>query len=239
MQQQQQQQHLPHSSDSREYRDQLMAQAARQQQLIQRSQAPRIIKYADPHGPHPSQIPDSHRHSRSSSTSSLDVDEMLLRATTGDEHGGAPNGTGPPYIDSPHHHQLNINQRRRTEREGESPRPHSANNDNGHPGHISTATNPYPQHPSNVSYPANQSAPVMNSLRQPTQSSQNQVIQTHIFAPVVTGAPTKKTKFPNTIQAGSGNGVGLPGISSRFCPISSLFFFIIRTVWVSQRTSTL
>ena len=191
---------------------------ARQQQLIPRSQAPRIIKYADPHGQHPSQVPDSHGHSRSSSTSSLDVDEMLLRATTGDEHAaaGTPNGTGAPYIDSTHHH-LNINQRRRSDRDDDSPRPHSANNSNGHPGHITTATNPYPpQHPSNVSYPANQSAPVMSSLRAPAQNSQNQVIQTHIFAPVVTGAPTKKTKFPNTLQAGPGSGVGLPGISFSF-----------------------
>jgi hypothetical protein len=47
-------------------------------------------------------ISDPHGHSRSSSASSLDVDEMLLCATTGDEHagGGAPNGSGTPYIDS-------------------------------------------------------------------------------------------------------------------------------------------
>ena len=179
---------------------------ARQQQLITRSQASRIIKYVDPHGQH-SQVPDPHGHSRSSSTSSLDVDEMLLRATTGDEHAGGTNG-GAPYIDSQHY--LTI-QRRRSDREDDPPRLHSPNNTNGHPGHITTATNPYPpQHTSNVSYPANQSAPVMNSLRAPAQTSQNQVIQTHIFAPVVTGAPTKKTKFPNTMQAGSG--AGLPGI---------------------------
>ena len=37
-------------------------------------------------------------HSRSSSTSSLDVDEMLLCITTGDEHarGGIPNGSELP-----------------------------------------------------------------------------------------------------------------------------------------------
>ena len=219
----QQQQHLLHSSDSRDYPDQFLARARQQQQMIPRSQAPRIIKYADPHGQHPS---DVHGHSRSSSTSSLDVDEMLLRATTGDEHaGGAPNGSGTPSIDSAHHH-LNINQRRRSEREGDSPRPHSANNGNGqNPAHMTTATNPYPpQHPSNVSYPANQSAPVMNSLRPPAQSGQNQVIQTHIFAPVVTGAPTKKTKFPNTIQAGPGGGAGLPGMSFYFSLLSFLLF---------------
>jgi hypothetical protein len=148
---QQQQQHL-HSSDSRDYQEQFMVRA-RQQQIISRSQGPRIIKYADPHGQHPS---DSHGHSRSSSTSSLDVDEMLLRATTGDEHAVAPNGSGTPCIDSAaQHHHLNFIQRRRTDQEGDSPRPHSANNDNGqqHPAHITTATNPYPpQLPSNVSF---------------------------------------------------------------------------------------
>ena len=119
----QQQQHLPRSSDSRDYQEQYLARA-RQHQLIQRSQAPRIIKYADPHGQHPSQRPDSHDHSRSSSSSSLDVDEMLLRATTGDEHcEGMPNGTGAPYLDSSHHSHLNINPRRRNERDGDSPRP--------------------------------------------------------------------------------------------------------------------
>jgi hypothetical protein len=81
----QQQQHLRCSSDSRDYQEQYLARA--RQQLIQHSQAPRIIKYADPHGQHLSQRPDSHDRSRSSSSSSLDIDEMLLRATTGDEHG--------------------------------------------------------------------------------------------------------------------------------------------------------
>jgi hypothetical protein len=221
---QQQQQHLLHSSDSRDYQEQFLARA-RQQQLIPRSQAPRIIKYADAQGQHPT---DAHGHSRSSRTSSLDVDEMLLRATAGDEHagGGAPNGSGAPYIDSTHHH-LNINQRRRSDREGDSPRPHSANNGNGqNPAHITTTMNPYPpQLPSNVSYPANQLAPVMNSLRPPPQSGQNRVIQTHIFAPVVTGAPTKKTKFPNTIQAGPGSGAGLPGMSFYCCSFFSTLLF--------------
>ena len=73
---------------------------ARQQQLITRSQASRIIKYADARRQHsPGQVPDPHGHSRSSSTSSLDVDEMLLHATTGDGDAGGTNG-GAPYINS-------------------------------------------------------------------------------------------------------------------------------------------
>jgi hypothetical protein len=65
----QQQQHFLHFSD---YPEQFLTRA-RQQQLIPRSQVPRIIKYEDAHGQHPS---DSHGHSRCSSTSSLEVDEI-------------------------------------------------------------------------------------------------------------------------------------------------------------------
>jgi hypothetical protein len=37
------------------------------------------------------------------------------------------------------------------------------------------------------------------------QGSQGHVYTTHVFAPVVTGAPTKKSKFPNTaVNAGAG-----------------------------------
>ncbi|KAF8148898.1 hypothetical protein B0H34DRAFT_202142 [Crassisporium funariophilum] len=193
-------------------------------QTQQQRLEPRVLKYGGGHGhAHHGQQHHSHSHSRSashSSQSSLDVDEMLLRATTGDEHAGGgagtPNGSGTPYVDSPHHHHLGRSstmphRRSRGDRDGESPRPHS----NGpHPG-ITTATNPYPpQHPSNAAYPANQSAPAqpaMSSLRGPGGAGQQaggegrtgQVIQTHIFAPVVTGAPIKKPKFPNTIGVGS------------------------------------
>ena len=87
-----------------------------------------------------------------------DLDEMSLR-TTGDEYGGGiPNGSGPPYRD------LNINRQRRREREADSLRPIPASNIDGHPAHLTTATNPYPQHSSSgVSYPINQSAPAMSS----------------------------------------------------------------------------
>jgi hypothetical protein len=90
-----------------------------------------------------------------------------------------PTDQEPPA--SIQHIITSISPRRRRDREGDSPKPHSANNGNGqNPGHITTTTNPYPQHTSNVSYPANQSAPVMNFLRPTAQSSQNPVIQTYI-----------------------------------------------------------
>jgi hypothetical protein len=55
---QQQLQHLLHPFDSRDYQEQFLARA-RQQQLFIRSQAPRIIKYADAQGQYPS---DAHGH---------------------------------------------------------------------------------------------------------------------------------------------------------------------------------
>jgi hypothetical protein len=128
----------------------------------------------------------SFRFPCSSSTSSLDVDEILLHATTGDEHagGGAPNGSGTPCINSTHHH-LNINQRRRSDREGDSPRPHSAINGNGqNPGHITTTTNPYPpQHPSNISYPANQNIPSSQCSDQFIYCSDTILMHHHLIIP--------------------------------------------------------
>ncbi|KAF8972018.1 hypothetical protein BDZ97DRAFT_1008045 [Flammula alnicola] len=205
-----------HSVD-REYQEQIRVQQQLQaRQHLQRphapSQEPRIIdrRYGattaqyQGHG----HRPHSHSHSRSgshSSASSMDVDEMILKATTGDEAAGGPAPNGRPYLDSPHHqHHLGVplsqlstaSHRRRSEREADSPRPPTA-----HPSPpLGTSNNPYPpQQPHPVtaasSYPASQSAP--GSMRT-VQGSQSHVYTTHVFAPVVTGAPTKKTKFPNT-----------------------------------------
>jgi hypothetical protein len=58
---------------------------------------------------------------------------------------------------------------------------------------VPTSNNPYPP-----AYPASQSAPgSMRSIAGGSSGSQV-LLATHVFAPVVTGAPTKKTKFPNT-----------------------------------------
>ncbi|KAF8148901.1 hypothetical protein B0H34DRAFT_863237, partial [Crassisporium funariophilum] len=110
-------------------RQQAQAQQQQQQQLMQTQQQPlepRVLKYGSHGGGH------GHAHHGShSSQSSLDVDEMLLRATTGDEHAGGgagtPNGSGTPYVDSPHHHHLGRSstmphRRSRGDRDGESPR---------------------------------------------------------------------------------------------------------------------
>ncbi|PPQ90587.1 hypothetical protein CVT25_006107 [Psilocybe cyanescens] len=210
-----------------------------QQAVLQRraggASAPeaRIIdrKYGQPHGASHNRAA-SPGHSRSgshSSSGSMDVDEMLIEATTGDTGNGTPNGAGRGYLDSPHHHpqqhqqshQHHLNQqlvasevRRRSERDA-SPRAYPSSNISNSNNIAVTSANPYPpQHPSSTSYPANQSAPV--SLRssgtlQASPQNQSQASHVnHVFAPVVTGAPTKKTKFPNT-PVGSITGPGLSG----------------------------
>ncbi|CAA7268752.1 unnamed protein product [Cyclocybe aegerita] len=179
----------------------------------------------------------SRSHSRSgshSSASSLDVDEMLLRATAGDEgspvqghpHPGmvqAPNGRYYDHM-QPQQPQPQQQQQGQAQTVGQPSRRRSEREEvQGHPNHI---VQPYPQH----AYPANQSAPPGHLASAPgvaiapappappgvlppgTAAAQaaaartgSHVYTTHVFAPVVTGAPTKKSKFPNTAMASAAN----------------------------------
>ena len=131
---------------------------------------------------------------------------MIIKASTADEVAAANNGgaagyppqyqhlqsqqhlgvqpSGSSSISSPHRRARVLERDR--ERGDASPRPNTS-------PPVPTSNNPYPP-----SYPASQSAP--GSLRSVAGgSSGSQVLlTTHVFAPVVTGAPTKKTKFPNT-----------------------------------------
>ncbi|KAH9483345.1 hypothetical protein JR316_0005451 [Psilocybe cubensis] len=221
-------QYVASAGQQQEYSDQIRMRQQQQQAMLQRRAGgasmpeARIIdrKYGQPHGgstPH-------HRaaspggggagHSRSgshSSSSSMDVDEMLIKATTGDEGvgstntngnsnsnsngNGTPNGAGRGYLDSPHHnphahHHSNAHahaqgglRRRDRENEDSSPRPYANSGNSGYagPGYTSSG----------------QPLRASGTLQQ--ASAQNQANHVnHIFAPVVTGAPTKKTKFPNT-----------------------------------------
>lgn len=136
--------------------------------------------------------PSTHSRSGShSSASSLDVDEMLLRATTGGEEQGAPlNVNGARYYDTPQSQGVASGRRKDTE----SPRP---------PGATGVAS-PSHYQPAPTGYPTN---PPSGALRG-VQGSQGHVYTTHVFAPVVTGAPTKKSKFPNTAL---NSGPGIPG----------------------------
>lgn len=114
---------------------------------------------------------------------------MIIRAAA-EEHAHPSNANGARYYDHISQSQLTPSGRRR---DGDSPRPP------GGPSIASSTNNYTPSTP--ASYPANQSAP--GSLRN-VQGSQGHVYTTHVFAPVVTGAPTKKSKFPNT-AANTGN----------------------------------
>jgi hypothetical protein len=117
---------------------------------------------------------------------------MLIRSTTGGEEQGVPlNANGTRYYD-PSQSQAVPSGRRK---DVESPRP---------PGASSVpATNHYQTAP--IGYPTN--SPSSGTLRG-VQGSQGHVYTTHVFAPVVTGAPTKKSKFPNTAL---NSGPGIPG----------------------------
>ena len=121
---------------------------------------------------------------------------MIIRAAA-EEHAHSSNTNGARYFDPISQSHLAPSGRRR---DGESPRPP------GGPG-VASSTNHYSQS-APASYPANQSAP--GSLRN-VQGSQGHVYTTHVFAPVVTGAPTKKSKFPNTAA-----NTGVPGESYQF-----------------------
>ena len=155
---------------------------------------------------------ESSSHSRSgshSSASSMDVDEMIIKASTADEVAAANSGAAgypPQYqhlqsqqhpgvqaagslpVSSPHRRARGLERDR--ERGDGSPRPNTS-------PPVPTSNNPYPP-----SYPASQSAP--GSMRNVAGSSSGSqvLLTTHVFAPVVTGAPTKKTKFPNTPGVG-------------------------------------
>jgi len=209
------QQQVQSPSDTRgEYSEAYRARAqqhianSRQQQLQQQQPEPRIIdrRYGSSLAlpPH-----ESSSHSRSgshSSASSMDVDEMIIKASTADEVAAANNGGAAGYppqyqhlqsqqhlgvqpagsssISSPHRRARGLERDR--ERGDDSPRPNVS-------PPVPTSNNPYPP-----PYPASQSAPgSMRSVAGGSSGSQV-LLTTHVFAPVVTGAPTKKTKFPNT-----------------------------------------
>jgi hypothetical protein len=141
-------------------------------------------------------ISRSRSRSRASNTSSLDVEEMLLQATTTTTVGGAPgemerrsSGTGSDGGGFQHH-------RPRSNRM----RPISPSSD--------ILYSQRSQRLPSFSGEGGGSAPQLNS-------GQQQTYQTHIFAPPVTGAPVKKSKFMPTsvgsVPPGTGNGNGSAG----------------------------
>jgi len=181
-----------------------------QQQQPQQQPEPRIIdrRYGSSLALPPRESSSHSRSGSHSSSSSMDVDEMIIKASTADEVAAANNGgagyppqyqhlqhlgvqpSGSSSISSPHRRARGLERDR--ERGDGSPRLNTS-------PPVPTSNNPYPP-----SYPASQSAPASGSMRSVAGgSSGSQVLlTTHVFAPVVTGAPTKKTKFPNTPGVG-------------------------------------
>jgi len=122
---------------------------------------------------------------------------MIIKASTADEVAAASNGGAYP---PPQYHQQHpgvqpsvsssllspLRRASRLERGDESPHAHAS---------PPMTNNPYPP-----PYPASQSTPASGSMRSVAGggSGSQVLLTTHVFAPVVTGAPTKKTKFPNT-----------------------------------------
>ena len=119
----------------------------------------------------------------------MDVDEMIIKASTGDEGAGGHLGSALPPP-SAAHPALNGSGRfldaRRREREGASP---SAN------GVYASAYGGVQQQQQQQQQPGAMRGPGLAG----SGGAPPVVYTTHVFAPVVTGAPTKKTKFPNSL----------------------------------------
>jgi hypothetical protein len=145
----------------------------------------------------------SRSRSRASSASSLDVDEMLLQASTTTTAGAAPgemerrsSGTGSDG--GFQHHRQRTNRMRPISPSSSSDILYSQRS----------------QRLGSFSGEGGGAPPLLNS----GVSSQQQTYQTHIFAPPVTGAPVKKSKFmPGSMgnaPPGGGNGNGTTGGSA-------------------------
>ena len=132
-----------------------------------------------------------------SSASSFDVDEMLIQASTGDEHPGATNGyqVPPQYAQGGHRAKRSmIDPRGEVYRTSVQGYPASLSRKVCCGGaawnHRLTFAQEYNHHP-------------------PPQGTgaQIQQYQTHIFAPPVTGAPIKKSKYSSMTNVGGSMGV--------------------------------
>ncbi|KAF4616088.1 hypothetical protein D9613_011230 [Agrocybe pediades] len=198
-------------------------------------------------------VASTHRpnHARSeshSSASSMDVDEMIFKATVGDEimNNGVVNGRHPAYTGSPHHGSQHLmNSAPTMTRAGtkralmmgdedalsvgtESPRGRALSLSNNHspypggypPSNASSSSMRGPIPPGNNANSNGGGAGQGNQGSAGGSSSGSHVYTTHVFAPPMTGAPTKKPKFPNSVMGGgassslvgSGGGGSMGGV---------------------------
>ena len=160
------------------------------------------------------------RSSSRSSASSLSVDEMLLQATAGGDDpdrrvaGNGPNGAVPGSVPSLPPAAL----RQHASQHRHRPQSSGTQSDLAYPQPSSRLRPDSPLSDYRPHRPRN--APHNHSPPQPTimtgpgmnaeagvgplpQPGQVQTYQTHVFAPVVTGAPVKKSKFMGSSNAGA------------------------------------
>ncbi|EFI27601.1 hypothetical protein CC1G_14527 [Coprinopsis cinerea okayama7 len=172
----------------------------------------RVIQTGEKHAGRPS-------HSRSSSrssASSMDVDEMLLRTTTDDRSASQPNGAGAASA-SPHPHPASINPLHHIQSSHRSR--HSRSQPRSGVPLSESEYQQQQQYPRRIdTYPASQSIPLRkeHTVQSPAQL---QTYQTHIFAPPVTGAPIKKSKYSSANLAAHGSVVGLDSQSPNAPPV--------------------
>ena len=155
------------------------------------------------------------RSTSRSSRSSLSVDEMLLLAT-----GEGANANGGPGSSAVATSQRSQRRRHHSQREDPATHRHPPSNEAAvqsiqhvqpqrAPGD-SPPTQPqqFPQTYSTRAPHASASVPLVTENHPMPAAHHVQTIQTHVFAPVVTGAPQKKNKFSNS--AGSVGNLGTP-----------------------------
>ncbi|KAH0590455.1 hypothetical protein H2248_000604 [Termitomyces sp. 'cryptogamus'] len=139
--------------------------------------------------PPPSHLPRSHsRDSSRSSSSSTSVGDMILQASE-----GHPNGNGNAI--DPAQQLARRKHRQDTHSHfGPIPYDHEQHMRRGYPPDYQNVAHEYRSSPKQAgTVVLTGAAGAAEPLAQPGQARE---FQTHIFAPVVTGAPVKKSKFP-------------------------------------------
>lgn len=202
---------------------------------------PRMILPPQHHRSHnprspPSPHPRSHSRSSSSDTS-MSVDEMLLQATT--EENASSGVTLNGNIDHLQQ-QLAVPRQRTSKRRSNSamshvqdpPPPPPPQQQQQQQQHIYPHTYTHP-HPHPHSAPSTRPSSYRKLPNSSTEST-NGEFQTHIFAPPVTGAPTKKSKFTEP-PAPPPHGAGQPAPGVSFPPVNDQGQRICRQCGVAGR----
>ncbi|KAG6810580.1 hypothetical protein H0H92_011232 [Tricholoma furcatifolium] len=160
---------------------------------------PRMIVPPPDHKTSHLQPPRQRRPSRSrsrdscrSDSSSTSVGDMIIQASEGQPNGNAPDPVQPPIARRKNRHEEQRSSHVSPPHFATTPLPHYENDQHvrrGYPSDYQNVAQDYRSSPKQATTGATAGEP----LAQPGQARE---FQTHIFAPVVTGAPVKKSKFP-------------------------------------------